>query len=149
MGHSWLIMSSAANPDVNEAEACRVLLLRAEGGRTWLADRLAGAGARVTAVAVYSRRARSAGEDDIATLRRWRDAGRAPAMLVTSSEAIEVLVRQIDRAGARDWLRAGLALATHERIAERLRAAGFARVALAAPRADAIVAALGAQVQSR
>lgn len=127
----------------------RVLLLRAQGGRAWLADRLAEAGARVTAVAVYSRRARSAGDDDIATLRRWRDARRAPAMLVTSSEAIAVLVRQIDRAGAREWLRAGLVLATHARIAERLRAAGFARVLLAAPRADAIAAALGAQVQSR
>lgn len=127
----------------------RVLLLRAEGGRAWLADRLTGAGAHVTAVAVYSRRAHSASDDEIAALRRWRNAGRAPAMLVTSSEAVDVLLRQIDRAGARDWLRAGLALATHARIAERLRAAGFARVALAAPRADAIVAALGAQVESR
>lgn len=127
----------------------RVLLLRAEGGRAWLADRLAQTGARVVAVAVYSRRARHADHDEISTLRRWHDAGRAPAMLVTSSEAVEVLLRQIDRAGARDWLRAGLALATHARIAERLRAAGFARVALAAPRADRIVAALGAQVQSR
>jgi uroporphyrinogen-III synthase len=127
----------------------RVLLLRAEGGRAWLAERLAESGARVTPVAVYSRRARSASDDEIATLRRWRDAGRAPAMLVTSSEAVDVLVRQIDRAGARDWLRAGVALATHVRIAERLRAAGFARVALAAPRADAIAVVLRAQVESR
>lgn len=127
----------------------RVLLLRAQGGRAWLADRLTRAGARVTAVAVYSRRTRSAGGDEIATLRRWRDAGRAPATLVTSSEAVAVLVRQFDRAGARDWLRAGVALATHARIAERLRAAGFARVLLAAPNADAIMAALGAQVESR
>lgn len=127
----------------------RVLLLRAEGGRAWLADRLAAAGARVTAVAVYSRRARSAGDDDIAALRRWREAGRAPAVLVTSSEAVDVLVSQIERAGARDWMRAALALATHARIAERLRAAGFARVAIVAPRTDAIEAALRAQVQSR
>ncbi|MEW5881641.1 MAG: uroporphyrinogen-III synthase [Pseudomonadota bacterium] len=127
----------------------RVLLLRAEGGREWLADRLAAAGARVTAVAVYSRRMRSASDDEIATLRRWKDAGRQPAMLVTSSEAVDVLVRQIERAGAPGWLQAGLALATHARIAERLRAAGFARVALAAPRADAIVDAIHAQVESR
>ncbi|MCX8114288.1 MAG: uroporphyrinogen-III synthase [Burkholderiaceae bacterium] len=127
----------------------RVLLLRAEGGRMWLAERLAEAGARVTAVAVYSRRVRSAGEDEIATLRRWKDAGRQPAMVVTSSEAVDVLVRQIERAGALEWLHAGLALATHARIAERLRAAGFARVALAAARADAIVDAINAQVESR
>lgn len=127
----------------------RALLLRAEGGRTWLAERLAEAGARVTAVAVYSRRVRNAGDDEIATLRRWKDAGRRPAMLVTSSEAVDVLVRQLERAGALEWLHAGLALATHARIAERLRAAGFARVALAAARADAIVDALHAQVESR
>lgn len=127
----------------------RVLLLRAEGGRQWLADRLTEAGARVTAVAVYSRRVRSAADDEIATLRRWKDAGRVPAMLVTSSEAVDVLVRQIDRAGAPGWPRAGLALATHARIADRLRAAGFARVVLAAPRADAIVDAIHAQVESR
>ncbi len=127
----------------------RVLLLRAQDGRAWLADRLADSGARVTAVAVYSRRAHGASDDDIATLRRWRDAGRAPAIVVTSSEAVGVLVGHIDRVGARDWLHAGLALATHVRIAERLRAAGFARVALAAPRAAAILGALEAQVQSR
>ncbi len=120
----------------------RVLLLRAEGGRAWLADRLTETGARVTAVAVYSRRARSASDGEIAVLRRWRSAGRAPAVLVTSSEAVDVLLAQIDRAGARDWLRTGLALATHARIAERLRSAGFARVALAAPRAEAIMAAI-------
>jgi uroporphyrinogen-III synthase len=126
----------------------RVLLLRAEGGRGWLAERLAEAGARVTAVAVYSRRARSASDDELATLRRWREAGRAPAMLVTSSEAVDVLAAQIDRADAREWFRTGYALATHARIAARLREAGFARVALAPPRATDIVAALEAQVQS-
>jgi uroporphyrinogen-III synthase len=127
----------------------RVLLLRAEGGRAWLAERLSAAGARVTAVAVYSRRARAASGDDIAVLRRWQEAGRAPAMLVTSSEAVDVLLGQIDRAGALHWLRAGLALATHARVGQRLRAAGFARVALVEPTADAIAAALEAHVQSR
>ncbi|MFN3565450.1 MAG: uroporphyrinogen-III synthase [Burkholderiaceae bacterium] len=126
-----------------------VLLLRAEGGRAWLAERFTEAGARVTAVAVYSRRVRSASNDEIAALRGWKDAGRAPAMLVSSSEAIDVLVRQIGRAGASGWLQAGLALATHARIAQRLREAGFARVALAAARADAIVDAIRAQVESR
>ncbi len=127
----------------------RALLLRAQGGREWLAERLAEAGVRVTAVAVYSRRARGASDDELATLRSWREAGRAPAVLVTSSEAVDVLVGHVDRAGAHEWLHAGYALATHARIAARLREAGFARVALAPPRAADIVAALQAQVQSR
>lgn len=126
----------------------RVLLLRAEGGREWLAERLAEAGARVTAVAVYSRRAHGASDDELATLRRWCEAGRAPAVLVTSSEAVDVLAGQIDRADAREWLRTGCALATHTRIAARLREAGFARVVLTPPRAADIVAALEAQVES-
>jgi hypothetical protein len=39
-------------------------------------------------------------------------------------------------------LRAGPALASHPRIAERLRAAGFTRVAICAPAAGAIIASL-------
>lgn len=129
----------------------RALLLRAEGGRNWLAERLAAAGAEVTLLAVYSRRPLAASKEQLATLARWRDERRAPAALVTSSEAVDVLVAQVGRidAAALDWLRSGLALATHARIGERLRAAGFARVALVAPQADAIAAALRAQVESR
>lgn len=129
----------------------RVLLLRAQDGRQWLAQRLAAAGAQVDAVAVYARRARAASDADLATLQRWRAAGRVPAALVTSSEAIDLLFAQVARLGdgAADWLRSGVLLATHARIATGLRAAGCARVMLAAARADAIAAALKAQVQSR
>ena len=44
-------------------------------------------------------------------------------------------------ASAPDW-RAATALATHPRIAERARAAGFGRVVEAAPTIDAIVHAM-------
>jgi uroporphyrinogen-III synthase len=135
-------------------QARRVLLLRAESGRPWLAERLIAAGAKVAALAVYSRRPRVANEDQLATLKHWFESARDPAVLVTSSEAIEVLFEQVGRLGrdgasAIDWLRGGLALATHPRIVARLRAMGFDRVALVAPQAGSIVAALHAQVESR
>jgi uroporphyrinogen-III synthase len=132
----------------------RVLLLRAEGGRKWLAERLIAAGAEVTPLAVYSRRPLVASEDQLGTLRRWFHSARPPATLVTSSEAIDVLVQQVGRLareseGVFEWLCGGFALATHARIGGRLRAMGFDRVVLVAPQAESILAALNAQVESR
>jgi uroporphyrinogen-III synthase len=118
----------------------RALILRAEHGREWLAERLQAAGVQVRLLAVYTRRIAAPEARALATLRAWMQAGRAPAVLVTSSEAVDALAAQLE-ADLACWLRAGRALATHERIAQRLRAAGFADVRVVAADVAALVRA--------
>jgi uroporphyrinogen-III synthase len=117
----------------------RALILRAEHGREWLAERLQAAGVQVRLLAVYTRRIAAPAPRALATLRAWMQAGRAPAVLVTSSEAVDALAQLDDE--LRAWLRVGRALATHERIAQRLRAAGFADVQTVAADAAALARA--------
>jgi len=113
--------------------AGRVLILRAQTGRDWLADAFAATGAQVEAQAVYTR---TETVPDPASLARIAEAvltGEPAAILFTSSEAVEALEHQLAGVpGASAWLRHGRALASHERIAERLLAAGYTRVELAA-----------------
>ena len=114
----------------------RVLLLRGNGGREWLAERLAEAGAEVEAVTVYHRagpRFDAAEQDLLAqALARPQD----HVWLFSSAEAIGHL-QGLALAGQR-------AIATHPRIAEAARAAGFAPVVLARPDPEAVTRALKA-----
>ena len=115
-----------------------VLVVRGDGGRDWLLERLVEAGARVDAVAAYRRFAPRLS----AEARRSVDAAFAePARhvwLFSSSEAVahlEALPGVAIVAGAR-------ALATHPRIAARARRAGFAVVSEVQPGLDAVVACI-------
>ncbi len=119
----------------------RVLLLRAEHGRDWLTGRLQQAGATVTPLAVYSRRAHVPSAQ--ARARLAVAAANGLACVITSSDAVDALSDMLgslpDVLAA---LRRGVVLASHPRIAERLRAAGFARVAACPPKSAAVLAAL-------
>jgi uroporphyrinogen-III synthase len=69
--------------------------------------------------------------------------GVIPVTVFSSSEAVAALdeqLRAID--GGSAFLRGGIALATHPRIAERLRAAGYSRIFDTAAAADAVIAKL-------
>jgi uroporphyrinogen-III synthase len=100
----------------------RVLILRAAGGRDWLAEHLAAGGAQVDAVAVYRRQPHACTPAEADWLERRAAAGPLAA-LVTSSEAVAVAQAAWP---ARAWqaLLRGRALATHPRIAAHLSAAG-------------------------
>lgn len=120
----------------------RVLVLRAQGGREWLAERLQAAGATVVPLAVYSRLPFAPPAELRAQLAAAARDGIAS--LISSSDAVDALQSMLAGApSVLEALRAGPALATHPRIAERLRAAGFGNVAVCAPDAAAIRAALG------
>ncbi len=112
----------------------RVLVVRGDGGRDWLAERLAGAGAWVDTVSAYRRLAPS-----FAGAQRERlDAAIAAGNVVwlfSSSEAIANLEHAV---GAGHW-HAARAVATHPRIAARAKALGFGVVAIAGPGLDAVV----------
>jgi len=118
----------------------RVLVVRGEDGRDWLATTLREQGAEMHFVAAYRRLQPQLGPAEQALLAAALAEPAGHAWLFSSSEAVTWL-RQL--APAADW-RLARALATHPRIAETARALGFGRVDLVAPRPQAVQAALQA-----
>jgi uroporphyrinogen-III synthase len=116
----------------------RALILRAEHGREWLAEQLAGAGVEVETLAVYTRRPAPVSPEAAARIRGWKAAGQSPVLVVASSEAVETLISQLDPIVGAEWARSAFALASHERIAQHLRAAGFEVVKVATFDVEAI-----------
>lgn len=123
----------------------RALILRAEQGREWLAAQMSAAGVEVEAVAVYTRRAADPSPEAVARVRAWQAANRRAVLLVASSEAVDVVANQLDAVAGPAWTRSSRVLAPHERIAERLRRAGFADVTIARFDVEAIRKAAFAQ----
>lgn len=119
----------------------RVLIVRGQGagkdlaggaGRDWLAQQFVAAGARVDVVAVYQRRA-----PVFSASQRQRIEAAAhdgSVWLLSSSEALAHLP-------AGDWSRAR-AVATHPRIAEAARAAGWGVVVQSRPEIADIVGSI-------
>lgn len=114
----------------------RVLLLRGDGGREWLADRLTEAGASVEAVTVYHRAGPQFDAREQALLDGALSRPQDHVWLFSSAEAVGHLPARVP-AGQR-------AIATHPRIADAARAAGFSPVVLARPDPEAVTRALKA-----
>lgn len=117
-----------------------VLVVRGEDGRDWLAETLRERGAAVDFVAAYRRRPPALTAEEQALLRQSLADPLEHLWLFSSSEAVGHL-RIL--APAADWTRSA-ALASHPRIAQAARAAGFGRVDLVAPRPAAVAAAAAA-----
>jgi uroporphyrinogen-III synthase len=115
-----------------------VLVVRGDGGRDWLAEQLAAAGASVDAVTAYTRRAPALDAAARDLVDAALAAPRQYVWLFSSSQAIANLEAQ---AGAARWAEA-LAIATHPRIAARARQAGFAAVQEVRPGLADIVACI-------
>jgi uroporphyrinogen-III synthase len=130
--------------------ARRVLILRAQHGREWLAERFSAAGAEVEVLPVYTRVDHRL-DAAAGTLMQQAMAEQRPSVGVfSSSEAVDALDRQLSvQDGAAQWLRHGCALATHERIRERLLDAGYKRVEMTAADDEAVVARLESFRRSR
>jgi len=123
--------------------ARRVLVLRAATGRDWIIDQLRAADAEVDALAVYDRLPRVLSDGDRTRLIGWMRDGVQPITVVSSAEAVGTILEQVHRVeGAAEWLRRGLAIATHPRVAQRLLAAGFANVEASAPEDSAVIGKL-------
>jgi uroporphyrinogen-III synthase len=104
----------------------RVLVVRGEGGRDWLAEQLRQAGAEVGFVAAYRRVAPELQGDALRLVQAAAAEPAAHCWHFSSSEAIENLLRACPQA---DWS-GSRAMATHARIGETARRAGFGRVDL-------------------
>ncbi|MEF7613614.1 uroporphyrinogen-III synthase [Aquincola sp. MAHUQ-54] len=143
------IVQPAADADQFDSEAlwqqlrlhvrpgAAVVIVRGDGGRDWLAQALAAAGAQVRFVQAYRRMPPAPTPEERVVL---DEALREPAShlwLFSSAEAIGHLE---SIAPGADWS-AALALATHPRIEARARQLGCSRVWTSRPSFDAVVAA--------
>lgn len=115
-----------------------VLIVRGESGRDWLADTLRAQGASVSFVTAYERGAPRLDAREAELLRAAQASPQAQVWMFSSSESIAQLEALAPGA---DW-RGATALATHPRIAQRAREAGFGRVLECRPSLDAVVACL-------
>ncbi|MFS2032792.1 uroporphyrinogen-III synthase [Polaromonas sp. CT11-55] len=117
----------------------RVLVVRGESpdaagsavssGRDWIARQWEAAGAQVDFVGVYQRRAPQLSEAQLARARAASADGSV--WLFSSSEALANLIREPALAGV-DW-RGARAVATHPRIVDAVRAAGWGVVVASRP----------------
>lgn len=115
-----------------------VLVVRGQGGRDWLAQQWAAAGARVLQCSAYRRSAPVLTPEQQATLQGLVSQPAAVCWLFSSSEAVahlQALAPGIDWASAQ-------AIATHPRIAEAAQAIGFRRVHRCTPQPAAVCACL-------
>ena len=117
----------------------RVLIVRGDGGREWLAETLRAQGVDVSSVCAYQRNAPRLDESQQAVLTAALREPQQYLWFFSSSEAITNL-EAIAGPGA-DWSRAR-ALATHPRIAESAQRLGFGHVAQARPAFDAVSACI-------
>lgn len=128
--HLWPLLAS------QDWEGRRALMLRGEGGRDWLAERLRERGAGVESFHIYRRSCPRLDAAERALLAEVRQKPAAHVWLFSSSEAIQ----NLHELGIRPSPEA-LAIATHPRIAETARAQGWPHVVLARPDASAVAAA--------
>ncbi|KQW49787.1 MULTISPECIES: uroporphyrinogen-III synthase [unclassified Roseateles] len=126
--HLWEQLSSR-----RDWAGARVLLLRGDGGREWLAERLIEAGASVEAITVYHRSSPRFQDAERDLLSQALGDPKAFVWLFSSAEAVGHL-QGLALIGQR-------AVATHPRIAEAARTAGFAPVVLARPDPEAVTRA--------
>ncbi|WP_199543513.1 fused uroporphyrinogen-III synthase HemD/membrane protein HemX [Paraburkholderia kururiensis] len=129
-------------------EGKRVLIVRGDGGREWLAERLREAGAEVQPVAAYRR---IVPEPSIAAWDRVHAllAGKPHVWLVTSSEGVrnlDELAREHLTAGELAALRRAPLVTPHPRIAETARGLGFDSITVSGAGDERIVRALRAAV---
>lgn len=122
----------------------RVAIVRGEVGRDWLAETLRGAGAEVETLAAYRRVAPAWDATARAALQAIAGQPAGHAWLFSSSEAVRHLAALIAAEPGWAALREAPAIATHPRIAETTRAAGWRTVIPSAPEAPRVVASLRA-----
>ena len=132
----WALVRSQVGPGV------RVLIVRggdASGqaaGREWLAREIADSGASCDAVAAYRRLVPAIGDEERRMISEAADG--SAIWLFSSSEAIANLQRAMPGV---QW-HAASAVATHARIGEAARGAGFGALRVCTPLLDALVASI-------
>lgn len=134
-----------AQLDAGTLDGRQVLIVRGNGGRDWLAERLRAAGAEVRAVEAYRRSIPTPGSMQWQAVGDGLKPGAPPlAWLLTSSEAVrnlDAMARQALSPQELASLRQVQCIAPHARIAEQAAALGFSHVLRAAPGDEGLLAA--------
>lgn len=128
--HLWPLLAG------QDWQGRRALMLRGEGGRDWLAERLREQGAEVESFNIYQRSCPRLDAQEQGLLDQALAAPARHVWLFSSSEAV-LNLRALGGSPAPQ----ALAIATHPRIAETARAQGWPHVVLARPDAGAVAAA--------
>jgi uroporphyrinogen-III synthase len=121
----------------------KVVVVRGEGGRDWLAERLRASGAAVAFLSAYRTVPTPWAAQSLALLRAVVAAPQRHVWMFTSSRAVEVLLAGLQQLQASAELASMLALATHPRIASTVALAGFGRVVSVRPQIEAVLDGLG------
>jgi uroporphyrinogen III methyltransferase/synthase len=134
----------------NAFDGKQVLIVRGDGGRGWLAERLREAGAQVDTVAAYRRLVPDPPIGDWARVHALL-AGAPHAWLVTSSEGVrnlDSLAHAHLTAAETTTLKHAPLVAPHSRIAETARGLGFDCITMSGAGDERIVRALAACAES-
>ena len=132
----WSVLQTQAWP------GAAVLVVRGDGGRDWLAEQLRRCGANLGFVSAYRRVPARIDGVDLDLLQAALATPEAHLWFFSSSQAIARLGNlPAVRAVPQPWARSQ-ALATHPRIAEQARRAGFGQVLASRPTLDAVVACI-------
>ncbi len=116
----------------------KVLIVRGDGGREWLAEQLRSRGAKVTTVGAYHRAAPSFTAPQMALLAYALAEPQTHLWLFSSSEAVSHLADALSNVDlSRAW-----AVATHPRIAARAQEVGFGNVVKTRPSIAAVAACI-------
>lgn len=132
----WAIIA----PQVQQKKGFRLLVVRGGDGRNWFSEQVTQAGGVVEFVTSYQRHAPDFSPDECALIESTTDVNVNVVWLFSSSEAVANLCAAFP---ARSWAQAR-AVATHPRIAQAVRAAGFGTVRESRPTlADLVIAIQG------
>lgn len=100
----------------------RVLLVRGDQGRDWLADRLRAAGVQLRLLSVYRRERAHWPFEGVVRLKAWRDDGRGSGvLLVTSLQSLQAIEEQVRHANLLGWLPSAVVV-VHPRLQAPTRA---------------------------
>jgi uroporphyrinogen III methyltransferase/synthase len=131
-------------------EGRRVLIVRGDGGREWLADRLREAGAQVETVAAYRRIVPEPSINAWARVHRLLS-GEPHAWLLTSSEGVrnlDALAQDHLTTGEIAQLKHAVLVTPHPRIAQTARGVGFDRITVSGAGDERIARSLLASAAS-
>lgn len=96
----------------------RVLIVRGEQGRDWLAEQLRLRGIQVDLLPVYRRVPAAWAEEAAETLQTWQREGLTATWLLSSIESFRALHARVVALGWEEWWRTCCFITTHPRIAQ-------------------------------
>ena len=101
----------------------KVLIVRGQDGRDWLAEKLKQTGVEVLTHQAYERVYAQWSEATVVQFKQWADTSVQAVWLITSAHGVTAVTQQLQRIGLLDWFRTGQFVLTHERLAQALATA--------------------------